>query len=114
MQSGGNYGWRLPVKARISFEPATNCPTSANGAPLIEPVAEYPHSLGNSITGGYVYRGSAIPALVGRYVFGDFRVGPHLCPAAGCERGVAENRGSGHRRLDQLRSRKTATVSCTS
>ncbi len=36
---------------------------------------EYSHSLGNSITGGYVYRGSAIPALVGRYVFGDFGSG---------------------------------------
>jgi mono/diheme cytochrome c family protein len=52
--------------------PASNCPTIANGATLIDPVAEYGHELGVSVTGGYVYRGSAIPALVGRYVFGDF------------------------------------------
>jgi uncharacterized repeat protein (TIGR03806 family) len=35
-------------------------------------VAQYSHSVGQSITGGYVYRGTAIPALAGRYVFGDF------------------------------------------
>jgi uncharacterized repeat protein (TIGR03806 family) len=35
-------------------------------------VAEYDHAAGQSITGGYVYRGTANPALAGRYVFGDF------------------------------------------
>lgn len=38
---------------------------------VIDPLSEYPRSLGNSITGGYVYRGSAIPELIGRYVFAD-------------------------------------------
>src|SRR6185295_15823284 len=41
----------------------------------IPPIAEYSHSSGQSTTGGYVYRGSAIPNLVGRYVFGDFASG---------------------------------------
>ncbi len=36
------------------------------------PVAEYGRDLGGSITGGYVYRGSAQPRLAGRYIFGDF------------------------------------------
>jgi uncharacterized repeat protein (TIGR03806 family) len=74
VQSGGNYGWRLREGAHC-YNPATNCPTTANGAPLIDPVGEYSHSLGISITGGYVYRGTAIPALVGRYIFGDFGSG---------------------------------------
>ena len=39
---------------------------------MIDPVAEYDHSLGGSITGGYVYRGTQNTNLVGRYVFGDF------------------------------------------
>ena len=36
------------------------------------PITEYDHGQGQSITGGYVYRGSAIPELQGSYVFGDF------------------------------------------
>src|SRR6185295_336065 len=48
------------------------CPTAHDGQPLIDPVAEYDHATGESITGGYVYRGTANPALVGRYVFTDF------------------------------------------
>ena len=39
------------------------------------PVAEYPRTEGTAVTGGYVYRGSAIPGLAGRYVFGDFGSG---------------------------------------
>ena len=74
VQAGGNYGWRLR-EGMHCYDPATNCTTSADGSPLIDPVAEYSHALGNSITGGYVYRGSAIPSLVGRYVFGDFGSG---------------------------------------
>src|SRR5262249_5617102 len=74
VQAGGNYGWRIR-EGMHCYNPSTNCTTSADGSPLIDPVAEYSHSLGNSITGGYVYRGTAIPALVGRYVFGDFGSG---------------------------------------
>ena len=40
--------------------------------PLTEPIHDYPRSEGMSITGGFVYRGSAVPDLVGWYVFGDF------------------------------------------
>ncbi len=41
----------------------------------MEPIAEYDHSLGRSITGGFVYRGTAISELAGWYVFGDFGSG---------------------------------------
>lgn len=63
---GGNYGWRC----REGAHPFNgNCGAASN---LIDPVAEYGRTAGQSVTGGYVYRGSAIPALGGRYVFGDF------------------------------------------
>jgi hypothetical protein len=45
-------------------------PCSTAGLTL--PVVEYDRSVGRSITGGYVYRGSAIPELDGRYFYGDF------------------------------------------
>jgi uncharacterized repeat protein (TIGR03806 family) len=65
---GGNYGWDCREGAH-DFEPA-GCAQN-----LIDPVAEYGRTEGFSITGGVVYRGSAVPALAGIYVFGDFGTG---------------------------------------
>jgi uncharacterized repeat protein (TIGR03806 family) len=67
---GGNYGWRC-------FEGTNpfNAACGPNSASSIAPVAQYGRSLGFSTTGGFVYRGSAIPNLNGRYVFGDFGSG---------------------------------------
>ena len=66
---GGNYGWRC-------FEGTRSTGFACGSLPnLLPPVAEYGRTVGRSITGGYVYRGSAIPSLVGRYVFGDFATG---------------------------------------
>lgn len=67
IQSGRNYGWNVMEGAHC-FSPATGC----NTAGLELPIAEYDHSVGESVTGGYVYRGARIPALVGTYLFGDF------------------------------------------
>lgn len=69
---GGNYGWDCREGTHSGGGPAPEC-SSAMG--LIDPVHEYPRSDGNSITGGYVYRGSAIPALVGDYLFADYGSG---------------------------------------
>jgi uncharacterized repeat protein (TIGR03806 family) len=67
---GGNYGWRC--REGLSAYNTTGCPASG----LTDPVFDYPHASGNaSITGGYVYRGSSITALRGRYVYGDFASG---------------------------------------
>jgi glucose/arabinose dehydrogenase len=63
---GGNYGWN----AREGAQPFRGGARPSAG--LIPPVAEYNHNVGCSVTGGYVYRGSQIPALTGTYVFGDY------------------------------------------
>ena len=63
---GNNYGWDV-MEGSLCYEPMDNC--SLAGDTL--PVAEYSHSSGCSITGGYVYRGSHRD-LQGLYVYGDF------------------------------------------
>lgn len=77
--AGGNYGWRIREGAHCLdlLQPlveTTDCPaTGADGEPLIDPVIEYTHrEVGLAVVGGYVYRGSALPELAGRYVFGDY------------------------------------------
>jgi len=82
IQNGGNYGWSIKESLH-DFKPRQK----ANAAsPISKPIAEYPHGidksynverkdLGQSITGGYVYRGKALPALVGTYVYGDYQTG---------------------------------------
>jgi glucose/arabinose dehydrogenase len=70
-QGGRNYGWDV-TEGFECFEPSSGC--DATGITL--PVVAYAHQNGGtvddcSVTGGYVYRGTAIPALVGRYLYGD-------------------------------------------
>lgn len=65
--AGGNYGWRC-FEGTLAF--AAVC--GPNAGTSLPPVAEYARASGSSVTGGYVYRGQALPALQGRYVFGDF------------------------------------------
>ncbi len=75
--AGGNYGWR-DKEGSFFFVFNGNLPGYVTDVPLatapalIDPVAEYDHDEGLAIVGGFVYRGSEIPALYGRYVFGDF------------------------------------------
>ena len=65
---GGNYGWNIREGAH-DFRRAS--PGSGPG-PLIEPVAEYSHRDGCSVTGGFVYRGRKLPTLRGNFIYGDF------------------------------------------
>jgi glucose/arabinose dehydrogenase len=65
---GGNHGWNLMEGTEV-FKGRRPAPIPDG---LIPPVAEYGRSDGLSVTGGHVYRGSAIPELVGWYVYGDF------------------------------------------
>jgi hypothetical protein len=63
---GANLGWSI-MEGNHCFQ-STTC----NQAGLTLPVYEYGHGEGCSITGGYVYRGTAIPEIQGQYFFGDF------------------------------------------
>jgi glucose/arabinose dehydrogenase len=65
---GRNYGWNI-MEGRHCYPPPT---TDCDKTGLTPPIAEYSHSEGQAIIGGYVYRGAAIPALRGIYVFGDY------------------------------------------
>jgi glucose/arabinose dehydrogenase len=62
---GANYGWNL-MEGNHCFQ--SGCAPTG----LTMPIAEYSHQLGCSVTGGYVYRGTAQPALRGVYIFGDY------------------------------------------
>lgn len=62
---GGNYGWRIK-EGKACFNPN---PCDATG--LIEPVVQHGRDEATSIVGGVVYRGAAVPALTGQYVYGD-------------------------------------------
>lgn len=66
-QPGLNYGWDVMEGTRC-FEPSTGCDQSG----LVRPVVEYGRSDGLSVTGGYVYRGSRVPAMRGHYFYADF------------------------------------------
>lgn len=75
---GGNYGWRIK-EGSFCFDPNGTgrgfvfaCQPGDAPAGLIDPIAEYDHDEGIAIVGGFVYRGSQIPPLRGRYVFGDY------------------------------------------
>lgn len=66
MSKPGNYGW--------NGKEGTHCYESnlCNNPEFIDPVIEYDHDHGCSVTGGYVYRGTAIPFLQGSYLYSDF------------------------------------------
>ncbi|XP_033848386.3 HHIP-like protein 1 [Acipenser ruthenus] len=68
---GGNYGWR--AKEGFSCYDKKLCSNSSLDDIL--PIFAYPHKLGKSVTGGYVYRGCEMPNLNGLYIFGDFMSG---------------------------------------
>jgi glucose/arabinose dehydrogenase len=69
---GGNYGWNLREGMHPYVDPKTDAPGSEPRPDLIEPVWEYHHDVGKSITGGNVYRGKAVPALEGAYLYADY------------------------------------------
>ncbi|MFO0914329.1 MAG: PQQ-dependent sugar dehydrogenase [Pirellulales bacterium] len=67
VRRGGNYGWNLR-EGKHAFGPV-----GAEARPdLIDPIWEYHHDVGKSITGGNVYRGTKLPELDGAYLFADY------------------------------------------
>lgn len=71
IEKGGNYGWNVR-EAKHWFRPDGNDTKSDQ---MIDPIWEYHHDIGKSITGGLVYRGNEVPELVGKYVYGDYVTG---------------------------------------
>lgn len=88
VESGSNFGWG--VKEGSHCFRADDCPDQTppevrGGEPLVDPIIEYPNDRhleepisGSAVVCGYHYRGSAIPALEGRFVFADWQAGGEL------------------------------------
>jgi glucose/arabinose dehydrogenase len=70
IEKGGNYGWNLR-EGMHDFEPS-GAPPAVEMTDLIEPLWEYHHDVGKSITGGNVYRGPSMAELEGAYLYADF------------------------------------------
>lgn len=68
IERGGNYGWNV----REGNQQFGDDDRRVEGTTYIGPIFEYDHEVGKSITGGNVYRGTQVPALSGRYLFGDY------------------------------------------
>jgi uncharacterized repeat protein (TIGR03806 family) len=92
--AGRNYGWRR-YEGDHDFNTGT---TLAAGYPAVAPVTEYDRGSGQAIVGGYVYRGSAIPALQGTYLYADFSSGRFFSFTAGA--GTATDRQECTSRID--------------
>jgi len=65
---GGNYGWNV-LEGHVCYKSHQGCSAPPDAA---APLIVYDHEEGCSVTGGYVYRGSQLPNLVGTYIYGDF------------------------------------------
>lgn len=70
VRNGENYGWHVREGAHC-YPPGSTCSTDG----FTDPIVEYDHTQGIAITGGYVYRGSALQGLVGSYLYSDFGSG---------------------------------------
>ncbi len=92
IEKGGNYGWRIK-EGTLDFD-ATTVPVPV--VPLIDPIAEYSRSgaanslekIGVATVGGYVYRGSEFPSIIGDYIFADWSAG--FSPGNGTLLGLEE------------------------
>uniref|UniRef100_A0A3Q1EN57 HHIP like 1 n=1 Tax=Acanthochromis polyacanthus TaxID=80966 RepID=A0A3Q1EN57_9TELE len=71
IERGRNYGWR----AREGFSCYDKKLCANSSLDDVLPIYAYPHKMGKSVTGGYVYRGCEYPNLNGMYIFGDFMSG---------------------------------------
>lgn len=72
LEKGGNYGWNIR-ESKHNFEKAPRKPKP--NEKFVEPIWEYDHTIGKSITGGVVYRGQKVPELNGMYLFADYVTG---------------------------------------
>ncbi|XP_069493529.1 HHIP-like protein 1 [Ambystoma mexicanum] len=90
IEKGKNYGWR--AKEGFSCYDKKLCSNSSLGDVL--PIYAYPHKIGKSVTGGYIYRGCEFPNLNGLYIFGDFMSGRLMS--------LKENRNTGEWQYNEI------------
>ncbi|XP_032965261.1 HHIP-like protein 1 isoform X2 [Rhinolophus ferrumequinum] len=90
VERGRNYGWR----AREGFECYDRKLCANTSLDDVLPIFAYPHKLGKSVTGGYVYRGCEYPNLNGLYIFGDFMSGRLMS--------LREKQGTGQWRYSEI------------
>lgn len=76
-ETSANFGWNL----REAAHNTSNSGTPFN-TPLKDPIHEYNHSVGESVIGGFIYRGSGLPGFNGKYFFADFVSGRIFSAAA--------------------------------
>ncbi len=87
--AGVNFGWNA-FEGRSAFSGGG----PVRGRSPVPPVAQYSHSAGCSVTGGFVYRGTKVPALLGRYAYADYCSGQLWTMRAGpTPGGVREDTG---------------------
>ena len=73
---GGNYGWNVREALHPFVAKGRRVPKNVvKPADMIDPIYEYHHDLGKSITGGMIYRGKKIPELQGAYLYADYVAG---------------------------------------
>ena len=70
VERGGNYGWSV-----VEGPQPVHVEGKRGPAPILPTMKVHPHSEAASITGGYVYRGTALPELSGAYIYGDYQTG---------------------------------------
>ena len=111
VQRGGNYGWDCREGTSTFGSPAATC---QRGVGVHRPCPSIrPRRSGFSVTGGYVYRGTALPALVGRYLFADYGSGRiwRLVSSGG---GFTVGGAARYLSVDRVVRRKVTTASSTS
>jgi glucose/arabinose dehydrogenase len=76
-RAGANYGWNLRENGfrYEKDEPSKTWPLPEDDAGFDHPLARIDHDDGGAVAGGFVYRGKALPDLVGKYLFGDIALG---------------------------------------
>lgn len=80
-EPGANYGWRLREGTFATafgiggVRPGPVYPRPADETDFVYPVAQYDHTPSNAVSSGFVYRGSAIEALIGKFIFTDMVTG---------------------------------------
>ncbi|KAL4237576.1 HHIP-like protein 1 [Mactra antiquata] len=72
IEKGANYGWKIKEG---SLDYCAGCKQALKEIPLTEPVWDYGHDIGKSVTGGHFYRGCESPNFNGFYFYGDFMTG---------------------------------------